>query len=194
MPFIHSEDRTLYKYKSLSNFKFFADILVNNRLYASPYFELNDPMEGQYLYQNGTLNQSIREKIKGDKEICRICSLTTNANNYLMWAHYADGAKGVLLELRIKNNIDIDVKEIEYGDLPTISNYTSAKHILKHKLSAWNYENEVRIFTSKKFVEIELLKITTGKRVDKQTFELIERMAKKINPNIIVEDSNNLQD
>jgi len=43
----------LYKYGSLNNFKYFVDIILNNRPYASPYFDLNDPMEGYYSYPNG---------------------------------------------------------------------------------------------------------------------------------------------
>ena len=39
-----------YKYRSLSNLKRFIDILINNRLYAAKYIELNDPMEGFFLY------------------------------------------------------------------------------------------------------------------------------------------------
>ena len=40
----------LYKYRSLANMKRFIDILMNRRLYASKYLELNDPMEGFFLY------------------------------------------------------------------------------------------------------------------------------------------------
>ena len=38
-----------YKFRSLNNIRYFLDILVNNRLYAARYDELNDPMEGAYL-------------------------------------------------------------------------------------------------------------------------------------------------
>lgn len=38
-----------YKFRSLQNLKRFIDIILNERLYASRYNELNDPMEGVYL-------------------------------------------------------------------------------------------------------------------------------------------------
>jgi hypothetical protein len=43
----------LYKYRSLKNFQFIADTLVNNRFYAATFSELNDPMEGLFLYAMG---------------------------------------------------------------------------------------------------------------------------------------------
>ena len=94
----------LYKYRSLNNFKYFVDIILNNRLYASPYFDLNDPMEGYYLYPNGKYSDSILKKIKGEKEKIRICSLTRYENNELMWAHYADGHGGICLGFSVRDN------------------------------------------------------------------------------------------
>ena len=40
-----------YKYRSVDNFRNFVDIILNNRLYAASYQDLNDPMEGHYYYQ-----------------------------------------------------------------------------------------------------------------------------------------------
>ncbi len=54
---------TLYKYIILINYKLFIDIILKQRLYASKYKDLNDPMEGQYYYQEGELRREIREKI-----------------------------------------------------------------------------------------------------------------------------------
>ena len=38
----------LYKYRTLDDFQFVLDILVNKRLYAATFEEMNDPMEGFY--------------------------------------------------------------------------------------------------------------------------------------------------
>jgi len=46
-------ESALYKYRSLKNFQFIADLLVNNRFYAATFSELNDPMEGLFLYAMG---------------------------------------------------------------------------------------------------------------------------------------------
>lgn len=44
MPRVH-----YYKYRSLSNLRFFLDILIYKRLYMASYSELNDPMEGAFV-------------------------------------------------------------------------------------------------------------------------------------------------
>ena len=91
----------LYKYKSLQNFKFFVDIILKKRLYASKYKDLNDPMEGQYYYREGELRREIKEKILSQKNEYRICSLSRINNNELMWSHYADGQRGVAVGVKI---------------------------------------------------------------------------------------------
>ncbi len=58
----------LYKYRGIKELRYFVDIILNQRLYAAPYFDLNDPMEGHYLYEKGKLNPKVRSLIKGDKE------------------------------------------------------------------------------------------------------------------------------
>lgn len=44
MPGVH-----YYKYRSLSNLRYFLDILIYKRLYMASYSELNDPMEGAFV-------------------------------------------------------------------------------------------------------------------------------------------------
>lgn len=36
------------KYRSLDDFEYFVDIIVNQKLYVAEYTTLNDPMEGHY--------------------------------------------------------------------------------------------------------------------------------------------------
>lgn len=47
------EPMHFYKYRSLSNIRYFLDILIFKRLYLASYSELNDPMEGAFRIQNG---------------------------------------------------------------------------------------------------------------------------------------------
>lgn len=44
MPGVH-----FYKYRSLSNLRYFLDILIYKRLYMTSYSELNDPKEGTFV-------------------------------------------------------------------------------------------------------------------------------------------------
>jgi len=66
----------LYKFRSLGNFKYFVDIILNNRLYAAKYNDLNDPMEGHYYYKSKEFDSGMREKLRGEKANLRICSLS----------------------------------------------------------------------------------------------------------------------
>ena len=82
----------LYKYRSLSNLKRLIEIVLDSKLYASRYKELNDPMEGYYSYS--------REIVPYKKEINRlkkeslICSLSKSNYIGMMWIMYADEGKG----------------------------------------------------------------------------------------------------
>ena len=62
------ERTTLYKYRSLENFEFFLDILLNKRLYASSYKDLNDAMEGVY-YSYGLKKNILKDIKDGEKPI-----------------------------------------------------------------------------------------------------------------------------
>lgn len=183
----------LYKYRSLKNFKFFVDILINQRLYASPYFELNDPMEGYYLYSKGNMSEEIIKKIKGEKEKIRICSLTRDCYNELMWSHYADGHHGIVIGVEIDNS-RYKVKPVIYDGLMNVSNfntfsqYRTAIEILSHKLSVWQYEQEERVFTNgKTFVNVEIKKIIIGQRMSNSDKSIIKKLVQKISPDIILE-------
>ncbi|AFU70514.1 hypothetical protein P700755_003943 [Psychroflexus torquis ATCC 700755] len=180
----------LYKYRSLDNFKNFVDIILKNRLYAAPYKDLNDPMEGQYYYQSGELNRSIRDKILAEKGTLRILSLSRVNNNQLMWSHYADGHKGIAVGVRI-DEIKYDVQLIQYDGIATIneSNYNSqtAKEILSHKLEVWGYEQEERVFQiNQVFINVQIEEVIMGSRVSTQNNGLIRDLIDKINPSIRV--------
>ena len=48
----------LYKYRSLTDWKFLIDILMNNQLFAAGFESLNDPMEGRYYHPEGQVEQT----------------------------------------------------------------------------------------------------------------------------------------
>jgi hypothetical protein len=183
-------NQILYKYRSLKDFKFFIDIIVNNRLYAAAYTELNDLMEGHYHYKAGELTKNALMRIKDSKETVRICSLSKVEDNELMWAHYADGHHGVVVGIKIDESVV--TTPIIYGNLPKIeeninqqNTLLTAKEILSHKLEFWDYEQEVRVFVnSGNFVNVAVKKIILGKRMATQDIGLIKKIVKKINPDI----------
>ncbi len=177
----------LYKYRSLKNFRDLVDILLRNRLYAAQYQDLNDPMEGQYYYKEGELDLSIREKILGDKQVLRICSLSQVNNNELMWSHYADGQRGIAIGVMVDER-KYTVRPIEYSGLPTIRQQglsASAIDILSHKLKVWDYEKEVRVFVERKqYVNVHVEEIILGRAIKAADSKLIKELIGRINPDI----------
>ncbi len=180
----------LYKYKSLSNFELVADILINKRLYAAHFEELNDPMEGDF-YKNEADREYVALITKEMKKI-RILSLSKNMHNSLLWAHYADGCKGICIELEIDESV-LDVHKINYNDFNVMpirdygglsgekevdSAYDLALSALRGKYSQWEYENEHRIISDSKYIEkgFKITAIYFGVRTSKIYKELIKKI------------------
>lgn len=178
----------LYKYRSLEDFKKFIDILTYKRLYAANYTDLNDPMEGQYLYSKKKMNNFTPNIIFHEKNRLKICSLSKQHNNQLMWTHYANGDKGVAIGVRIENS-EYDVVDVQYDGISSVYQYheDTAKNILSHKLEIWSYEEEVRVFVEESsYVEVEIEEIIIGSRVSQYEYDLIKDVVSKIDPKIVV--------
>lgn len=183
----------LYKYRTIDNLEFFLDILLNNRLYAASFKDMNDPMEGVYVYRNGgSIDERIRNIIYGEKEKLKICSLSKNKNILLMWSHYAGGGRGIVIGLRVKDKPSYIIKEVEYvNNLSTVEQYTYdvTEHILSKKLSAWKYEEEVRILTREgKYINIEIEEIIIGAKMKNDKAKMIKQLISKINPRIKIRE------
>ena len=180
----------LYKYRGVSGLKYFLEIFVNNKLYAGPYTELNDPMEGLYKYRESVLSGDQLSAIKGEKEKVGILSLSKRSDNQLMWSHYAEGHKGVAIGVRIKDK-NCETREIEYtglssiGSRPTDGPYETALNILSRKLDIWEYEEEVRVFTrGKSTVNIEIIEVVFGCKMTKKDIKFFTKLLTGINSDI----------
>lgn len=180
----------LYKYRGIQGFRYFTDIILKSRLYAAPYFDLNDPMEGRYLYNqsDGKIDEDMARKLKGDKEKVRVCSLSRDPNNELMWSHYAEGHKGVAIGVEV-DRTKYEVRPINYDGLHQIglNNFHSgsAIDVLSHKLDVWRYEEEERVFTNgKQYIEVSVNKIICGSRMSTQDKGFITDLVEKVNPSI----------
>lgn len=181
----------LYKYRGIQGFRFFTDIILKQRLYAAPYFDLNDPMEGRYLYsQSGaSIDEDMRRLLKGEKEKIRICSLSRDPNNELMWSHYAEGHKGVAIGVEV-NRSKYEVRPIEYNGLHQVGLHNfhsgSAIDVLSHKLDVWQYEEEERVFVrnNKQYVNVKVKQVICGSRMSTQDKGFITDLIEKLDPNI----------
>ncbi len=191
----------LYKYRDLDNFRFFVDIILNNRFYAAPYTDLNDPMEGYYRYTTGDLSDEVLKSIKGEKKKLGICSLSRNSKIELMWSHYCDGHKGIVIGVEIHDNYDI--QPINYDGLPHIQNQNNlnyeetARAILTNKHQIWTYEEETRVFVEgAKYINVEVKEVILGEKMDSRTKGFIRSLVEKINPNIEIINASiyNLED
>jgi hypothetical protein len=157
-----------FKYKSLKgdSFKYFVKMLVESKMYAAKFSELNDPMEGAYLSD---------EEVKGYfniKEDQRIISLIKKNGqempcNMLMWSHYSDEHKGCCIEFHFVNKEDEEeTLPIEYVEKIKAEGVNSIQKILRRKFIDWKYEQEVRYIGSEKLVSIEIDRIYLGMRID----------------------------
>jgi len=183
-----------FKYRSLDNFKNFVDIILNNRVYAAPYFDLNDPMEGLYTYDEGTLNRHMVNKIKGEKTRLRICSLSRRSDSTLMWTHYADSHRGVAIGLEVDKKHEI--RPVKYEGLSYVQNATrfgsheTAKNVLSCKLEPWAYEEEERVFvTDTSYVDVFVKQIVLGSKMDTRTKSLVKKLVSKLNPTIQISEA-----
>lgn len=184
----------LYKYRSLENFKHFVDIILFNRIYAAPYFELNDPMEGIYFYNENSVNKAMVRKIKGEKERLGICSFSRTSLSALMWSHYANAHKGVVIELEVnpKNTIHpIKYEGPSYVEhAMSHGSHQTAINILTHKSESWIYEEESRVFVKKeKFLGVNITKVILGSRISQEDKKIVKNLIEKINSGIIVAES-----
>jgi hypothetical protein len=176
----------LYRYRSLQRFEFVADILCHNRFHAAQYFDLNDPMEGLFDYDSSTKQEYLERIIEGKSKL-RIVSFSKNPNDLLLWAHYADGFRGICVEVEIGGHPSFDLEEVHYSPFRThFMNDEQARiaewprYILRGKNEAWTYEEEVRMFSSKKFIEhgIRVSSVLLGVRTPEVMVEAIKRLSK----------------
>ncbi len=140
----------LYKYKSLNDLWQILDIVINNRLYCARWHELNDPLEGHYdLLNENSANRGMIDRIDQARNKYRIASLSADSENFLLWSHYADGHKGIAIEVEIPEDHP-DLQKIIYT--PFFSVFSDEKdieddmrHLFNGKGDEWQYEKEYRI-------------------------------------------------
>lgn len=185
---------SLYKYRSLANLDRTIDILFNQRLYASEYVKLNDPMEG-FFYHHGLS----REKLKAiltEKLSYRICSLSKCPTNIGLWTFYADEGKGCCIEVEPEKG-DWKQEDIDYAfDIPGIADVVKGQYdvqaiekILCTKLKIWEFEQEVRYLKSvgkskhPHFLKIKVKKMILGYNIEKDKKKLLITMVEALNKN-----------
>lgn len=174
-----------YKFRALTNLEHVADIFCNTRFYAAQFFELNDPMEGIYNFEEGTKAEYIN-KIDKEKKKLRICSFSYDFHNVLLWAHYADGFNGICIEVELNNWPDSEVAKVNYEPFSPIFNDSHGQYahfwpriIFREKNSAWKYEKEVRVLTNQEYVSqpvVEIKAVLLGSRTSEAVRKALFRI------------------
>ena len=83
-----------------------------------------------------------------------VCCFSTDENNLLLWAHYADCHKGACIKFKTKELLKIfdSIKYVQYSEsfpkVEIFKDFISALNIAPlHKSIDWSYEKEVRVIT-----------------------------------------------
>lgn len=174
-----------YKYRSIENFKRFLDIILNKRLYGCSFQELNDPMEGHFLYPihyDPQLKTELIEQLKRKL----ICSASKKHNIGLMWSHYADSHKGCCIGFELGKTKKWRKLDVDYADsLPSCDSLNNIDLVMKTKSSHWWYEQEIRFIKDKNnkstcTMPIKIKKIYLGNRMHDKDKRLIKKLIKSV--------------
>ncbi|MBU1976003.1 MAG: hypothetical protein KKG59_06380 [Nanoarchaeota archaeon] len=148
----------VYKFRPLANCDDYCrikSIIETGKFWCSKLWNLNDPMEGVYVILD--ISRGILEQVFTEKNEYVICAFSGGdaLNNHLLWGYYANGYKGVAIE------IEVELNEIEKMRYKTKENFsegislsdessTIAKKIITRKLDAWDHETEFRFLRKNK--------------------------------------------
>jgi hypothetical protein len=162
-------DMKLYRFRKLSSELDccrLREIIETSKFWCSNFWELNDPMEGVFNINIISGWESIIGDILSIKSEYKICSFTGEEGfkDPAIWGYYADGFKGVAIEVETNpNNTDLVRVDYDYN-LPEYLHsgnpHSQAKTILKTKSEAWVRENEYRFLVKSDEHQHKIGKIT----------------------------------
>ena len=156
-------------------------------------------------------DQSVKNNHKSflEDNHLRICSFSQSSRNQMLWAHYADNHKGVVLQFR-KSILKGKAFAVEYYDgRITLKRYVDAINrtwkddddVLAHgrlvfgsKSDEWKGEDEIRCFNQNKYLKFEeemLAGILVGNECLPHRLEIFQKAISAWNrkPKIFKEDS-----
>ncbi len=172
------EIQSFYKYSKYHE-SYTRDIIERNVFHLSPLENLNDPAEHAFgsmtvvgdsdhkitIDEYGNLTEKRFYKYLNDKKYYQaskllkentlICSLTTEENSRLMWAHYADNHNGICIEYDAQDILvhtaaklapilyNNEAPDVDVSD--QISFLKSMRKVSFTKQSSWSYEEEWRV-------------------------------------------------
>ena len=146
----------LYKFRSLgqndTDYKRIIGI-IENGFYCNTFLDFNDMNEG--LYQHLGRKTPITVSEKNEYKICSFSGASA-LDCELMWGHYANAGKGVVIEVELNEDNIRKIVPVNYTD--NLPDDTKLKDILSNKSTVWDYEDEYR-FLSNDVLENNKVKI-----------------------------------
>lgn len=146
----------LYKFRSLGDdgsFERVKQILETGEFYCSKLWDQNDPMEGVYSCARSEQHDADTQKVFDSKNQFLICSFSgvEALSNPTIWGYYANGLKGVAIEVEVDGSCRSIVK-MKYSDEPAqwqephseASLDDKIESIIATKLKYWEKEYEYR--------------------------------------------------
>lgn len=153
----------LYKFKSLEKSEHVYDIIINEQLHCACFKQLNDPFEGLFFVILGAFSLGFSNGFDRKVEECKrvlerfkICSLSKKSSDVRMWSFYANGHKGIAIEIDF-TGFEKDIKEVDYSKGIPEYNLTNPDpvEILTNKTDHWQYESEYRIIQKNAYYSIK---------------------------------------
>lgn len=139
----------IYKFRSLAtqtDLERAQVTIETGHFWCSRFTDLNDPMEGVFTLENNSNVKRTIKNIFSEKNNRRICSFSGDKGFSCppMWGYYANGFKGIAIEVTLKKKDNI--YKMEYIRQQNLLNARTndANRILTRKLLAWKHEDEYR--------------------------------------------------
>jgi hypothetical protein len=125
-------------------------IINTGEFYLADRKRLNDPMEGFFEYyseEDRQYSQRVKDFLLAKRDL-RICSFSNTYHPILLWSHYADGHKGIAIEITLNSKHYQDLYRIKYvKKIPFIDFKKDNQNpisVLRTKIKFWRYEREFR--------------------------------------------------
>ena len=143
----------IYKYLSINNpesWIYRRQLIAKREIYFSDPSNFNDPLD---------CNIAAAARLRGALHECRVfCLSLETCNDFLMFAHYADGHRGFRMTFEGDTDQTLDDigvlalgEKVEYvPSLPSDFDMSNIHKSLFTKLQCWHYESEYRILAINK--------------------------------------------
>jgi len=176
-----------YKFRDFNNYKFLLDIFLNKRLYASSFRSLNDNFEGQFYTHIFEETKRVRLNPKRNEHLS-ICSFSGQYENHLLWSHYSDGHKGLVIAFELEKS-KYEIQKVNYNGLKTFNDLPhmieDVKSVFFNKINEWEYEDEYRIIVEKQsYIDIIIKEVILGSEVSNLDKQLIVKLIEQIDSRI----------